>query len=125
MYCPICLNDTLKIRSSGVAKLTFNGKARSTSLFTFNITKDNITKLNSKLKSTVTDYIAWYASFVNKAPIKNIEIFSGDFICSKKCQIDVNTRISLVDVLYDKTNVNQMLSEVCEEYKIDLDFKFS
>ncbi len=40
MYCPVCFNDTLKIASSGVVKLSFNSKAKSTSQFFYNLAQD-------------------------------------------------------------------------------------
>ena len=49
-FCPVCFNDTLKIASSGVVKLTFNGKAKATSQFFYNLTSETT---EEKLKKAI------------------------------------------------------------------------
>ena len=63
MYCPICFNDTLKIASSGVVKMTFNGKAKSTSQFFYDLKHDQDHEIQEKLDKVVADYFAYYSNF--------------------------------------------------------------
>jgi hypothetical protein len=94
MYCPVCFQNTLKIRSSGVIKLSFNGKSRNTSLFTYNLQKETQEQLDAKLREKIVDFFSFYAEFNNKTPIKVFELYSADFICTNTCKIDVmNTSI--------------------------------
>lgn len=112
MYCPVCFQDTLKVRSNGVVKLTFNGKARNTSLFTFNIMKESSTDLSKKLREKIVDFLSWYAQFQNRPPIKHFEAFSSDFQCTNRCKIDlINTKVNVIGLLYTVKEVRQMLEE--------------
>src|SRR5687768_5890113 len=97
MYCPVCLQNTMKIRSSGVIKLSFNGKSRNTSLFTYNLQKETQEQLDAKLREKIVDFFSFYSEFNNKTPIKTFEAFSADFMCTNGCKIDVmNTKVSVV-----------------------------
>jgi hypothetical protein len=120
MYCPKCLNDTLKVRSSGVAKLLFNGKHRDTSLFTYNLTnQSNLTLLN-KLEDRIIDFMSWYANFNNKNAITEFELFSSDFICDNGCAIDNNVKISLIGPIYTPKQVLKILKTQGEKFQIEI-----
>jgi hypothetical protein len=81
MYCPVCFQNTMKIRSNGVIKLAFNGKSRNTSLFTYNLQKETQEQLLAKLREKVVDFFSFYSEFNNKTPIKTFEAYSADFLC--------------------------------------------
>ena len=85
MYCPICFNDTLKIASSGVVKMTFNGKAKSTSQFFYDLKHDQEKDVLLKLDKVIADYFIYYSSFQNQDPIETVEATSIDFKCLNKC----------------------------------------
>lgn len=121
MYCPVCFQNTLKLRSNGVVKLSFNGKSRSTSLFTYNLNKDSQKDLESKLRERVVDFVSWYSEFQNKVPIKTIEAFSSDCQCSNNCKIDlVTTRVSVIGVLYSLKEIEKIISEEAQRYGIEV-----
>jgi hypothetical protein len=121
MYCPVCFQDTLKIRSHGVIKLAFNHKSRNTSLFTYNINKESIEEIKLKLKEKIVDYISWYSEFKNKATIKEFEIYSGDFQCIRNCKIDmIQTKVSVIGSLFDKDEVYEMLESECKKFKVEI-----
>jgi hypothetical protein len=124
MYCPVCFNDTLKLASNGVVRLTFDGKARNTSLFSYNLSKDNDETLYKKLRERVSEYFEWYGGFSNKKPIKLIEIFSSDFICSNRCRLgpDCN-KIGVIDILFNKKEIQKILDEEANRLNIKLEFK--
>jgi hypothetical protein len=121
MYCPVCLQNTLKIRSSGVIKLTFNGKSRNTSLFTFNVLKESSDDLRKKLREKVVDFMGWYAEFNNKTPIKHFEVFSSDFSCDRGCKIDLlQTKLSVVGLIYTPTEVRTVLEQEAAKFGVEV-----
>jgi hypothetical protein len=121
MYCPVCFQNTLKVRSSGVVKLAFNGKSRNTSLFTYNLQKETQEQLNAKLREKVVDFFSFYSEFNNKTPIKNFEAYSSDFLCTNACKIDVmNTRVSVVGLIYPFQTVKSILTEEGKKFGIEI-----
>ncbi len=121
MYCPVCFQNTLKFRSNGVIKASFNGKSRNTSLFTYNLNKDDAAELDKKLREKLVDFFAWYAEFKNKLPITAIELTSSDVQCSNACKIDLTTsRFSVIGVLYSSKVVEALASEEAKKFGIEL-----
>lgn len=120
MYCPICFHDTLKLASSGVVKLTFDGKSMSTSQFYYNLTQDNDIKIKKKLSSVITEYFEYYSSFQNKAPIKRIVLSSIDFKCANKCVIKVDNRVSVTGILIDQAAVDKVVKSQASKLQIPL-----
>ncbi len=126
MYCPICFQNTLKIRSNGVIKLAFNGKARNTSLFTYNLQKETQEQLLLKLREKVEDFMKFYGDFANKEVIKKVEVYSGDFQCVNDCKIDLlATKVSVVNLIFAPADVRQILSEESKKYGIDVNASFT
>ena len=122
MYCPVCFQNTMKIRSSGVIKLSFNGKSRNTSLFTYNLQKETQEQLEAKLKEKIVDFFSFYSEFNNKTPIKNFEAYSADFICTNSCKLDMmSTKVSVVGIVYPVQTVKKMLSEEGKKFGIEVD----
>lgn len=119
MYCPVCFQNTMKIRSNGVIKLAFNGKSRNNSLFTYNLQKETEEQLLEKLREKIIDFFSFYSEFNNKAPIKTFEAYSADFICSAGCKIDViNTKVSVIGIVYSKTVVKTLLKQESSKFGI-------
>lgn len=126
MYCPVCFQNTLKARSSGVVKLSFNGKSRNTSLFTYNLQKQTQEQLDAKLREKIVDFFSFYSELNNKTPIKNVEIYSADFLCTTGCKIDVmNTKFSMVGILYPAPIVKKLLEEEGKKFGIVIDVSFT
>ena len=126
MYCPVCFQNTLKIRSNGVVKLAFNGKSRNNSLFTYNLQKETHEQLLAKLREKIVDWMSFYSEFNNKTPIKNFEAFSADFICTNNCKIDMlNTKVSVVNLIYSVQEVKSMLIDEGQKYGIEVEVKFT
>jgi hypothetical protein len=121
MYCPVCLNDTLKIRSSGVVKLSFDGLAKNTSQFTYNLKQDNNKLLKFKLREKVEEFCKWYSLFQNKSPLKKIEVFSADFECENNCAIDVQNRMSVIGQIYFAEEVIKIVKEEAAKYDIPVE----
>lgn len=120
MYCPLCFQNTMKIRSNGVIKLAFNGKSRNTSLFTYNLQKESHDQLLEKLKEKVIDFFSFYSEFNNKDPIKNFEAYSSDFICQDGCKIDINSKLTVVGVVYSKEEVLKLLKDEAQRFGLTI-----
>ena len=119
MYCPVCFQDTLKIRSRGVLKLAFNDKARSNSLFTYNLQKDSPEELLHSLKEKIHEYMKWYSSFVNQKPIEKFEVYCGDFQCLNHCKIDmINNKFSVIGIIYSKEEVLKILEQEASQFNV-------
>lgn len=124
MYCPVCFNDTLKVASSGVVKVTFDGKAKSTSQFFYNLKQDKPHELMKKIRDVISEYFGWYATFQNKDPIKKVELTSCDFICSTGCRLNVSHRLNVVGLIITKQDLTQMLESEATRFEIPLKLKF-
>lgn len=120
MYCPICFNDTLKIASSGVVKMTFNGKSKSTSQFFFNLKEDSEQKTSEKLQATIEDYFEYYSDFQNKEPIKYVEAYSLDFKCTNKCIMNTTNKLSVVNLVFHTKTLSMALEEAAKKFDIEI-----
>lgn len=122
MYCPVCFQNTMKIRSSGVVKLSFNGKSRNTSLFTYNLQKETQEQLEAKLREKIVDFFSFYSEFANKTPIKVFEAYSADFVCTNSCKLDImNTKVSVVGIMYPQQKVRSILNEEGKKFGIEVE----
>ena len=124
MYCPICFNDTLKVASSGVVKVTFDGKAKSTSQFLYNLKQDKPQELLKKVRSVISEYFEWYATFQNKDAIKKVEMTSCDFKCSTGCKLNTSHRLNIIGLIVSKDDVLDMLTSEGARFDIPLKLKF-
>ncbi len=126
MYCPVCFQNTLKIRSTGVIKLAFNGKSRNNSLFTYNLQKETHEQLLGKLREKIVDWMSFYSEFTNKTPIKNFEAYSADFLCTSNCKIDmITTKVSVVNIVYSAQEVKNLLKEEGKKFGVDIEVVFN
>ena len=124
MYCPVCFQDNLKLRSTGVVKISFNGKTRTTSLFTYNLTKDSPADLDKKMRERIVDFMNWYSEFQNKAVLEKFEALSSDFQCTNNCKIDyMHTKISVVGLMFKFDQIKKMIEE--EAQKLNLETKIT
>lgn len=125
MYCPVCFNDTLKISSSGVVKFTFNGKAKATSQFFYNLSEDSEKDIQEKLEYVVKDYFVYYSGFQNQDTIENVEAYSIDFKCDNKCIINVAHKVNVIEILFDKKMLIEIVDRLGEKYGLETNLKLS
>ena len=123
MYCPICFNDTLKIASGGVVKLTFNGKSKATSQFYYNFNEETKAQTLVKLDNTIEDYFKYYSGFQNQDDIKVVEALSLDFKCSNRCILGINNRVNVLGLVIEKEELLASLEKMAEKYKINLNLE--
>lgn len=125
MYCPVCFQNTMKVKSNGVIKLAFNGKSKNSSLYTYNLQKETQEQLLAKLKEKVVDFFSFYSEFNNKSPIKNFEAYSADFLCTNNCKMDmINTKVSVVGVIYTVGEVKKLLQDEGDKFGISIEVSF-
>ncbi len=116
----------MKIRSSGVVKLSFNGKSLNTSLFTYNLQKETQEQLDAKLREKIIDFLSFYSGLINKTPIKNFEVYSADFICTNSCKLDLmSTKVSVIGVIYPAPLAKKILEDEGKKFGIDIEVAFS
>jgi len=123
MYCPVCLNDTLKIASSGVVKMTFNGKAKATSQFFYNLKTDKPHETLKKFRDVVHEYFSWYSTFQNIDTIKKFNATSHDFKCSNGCGINISHRMNILNLVISKEDALEILEQEAERFDIPLVIK--
>lgn len=116
----------MKIRSTGVIKLSFNGKSRNTSLYTYNLQKETQEQLDAKLREKIADFFIFYSEFNNKTPIKYFEAYSADFLCTNSCKLDMmRTKLSILGIIYQPAVVKSMLQEEGEKFGILIEVPFN
>ena len=118
MYCPVCFNQTLKIASSGVVRVTFNQKSRNTNQFFYDLKKDKTSDLIKKFREVVVDYFSWYGTFQNKGAIKEVTLTSIDFVCSNGCKMNNSCRMTVVDLVLNKEEIKKILDEEGKKFDI-------
>lgn len=120
MYCPVCFQDNLKLRSTGVVKISFNGKSRNTSLFTYNLAKDTPSDLDKKMRERIADFMDWYNEFQNKAVLEKFEALSSDFQCTNSCKIDyLHTKISVIGLIFKFELIKKMIEEEAQKLGLE------
>jgi hypothetical protein len=115
----------MKIRSNGVIKLAFNGKSRSTSLFTYNLQKETQEQLLEKLREKIVDFFSFYADFNNKSPLKTFEAYSADFTCTNGCKLDITSKFSVVGLVYTINEVKSILEDEGKKFNIVINVSYS
>ena len=125
MYCPVCFNDTLKLASSGVVKMSFNGKSKATSQFFYNLKEENDAQIYEKLHSVVEDYFSWYENFQNKDEIKEVSLVSSDFKCTGGCGLGPHFSLSVVNLVVPKENVIKAVRQLADKHHLKLGRAFS
>lgn len=110
--------------SSGVVKITFNGKSKNTSLFTFNLATETQEELNAKLRDKVVEYFKWYSTFQNRDPIQKFEAYSSDFVCKNKCGLNAaQNQHSIVGVIFEPEHIQPILEEEAKKYGLVIDIE--
>lgn len=124
MYCPVCFNSGLSLNSRGLIKLSFNGKQKDTSRILYNVQKESNDVIKKNLKDKIEEFFKWYSTMQNKDPIKEIEIYTIDFVCTNKCNIPLSAHISVIGTLLTQKEVIAYATELGTKYNIPVALKF-
>ena len=103
--------------------MTFNGKAKSTSQFFYDLKHDQDKDVLLKLDNVIADYFIYYSNFQNKDPIETVEATSLDFKCLNKCVINVSHKMNVIGLVFTKTMLIDSLNRMSVKYKIPLKLK--
>lgn len=124
-YCPVCLNESLALKSRGIVRFEINGKHLPNSVFVYNLETERLSEVLLNLEKKVEDFIKWYSSLNNRQPIESFVLYSTDFACSNKCFLNPNSRLSIVDILFTKDEVMEVLTKICNKYDIPMEQNIS
>ena len=123
MYCPVCFDQTLRLRPSGKGHLALNGKQMSTAFFVFNLEKDAPEKIRENLTNKINEIFEWYSGFNNAKAIERMELFSSEFECENGCSISASSKISLVGELIDRKAFFHILQESAKKYNLKIELE--
>lgn len=103
--------------------MTFNGKAKSTSQFFYDLKHEQDKDVLKKLDKVIADYFMYYSNFQNQDPIETVEATSLDFKCSNKCVINVSHKMNVIGLVFTKEMLIDSLDRMAAKYKIPLNLK--
>lgn len=103
--------------------MTFNGKAKSTSQFFYDLKHDQDHEIQDKLDKVVADYFMYYSNFQNKEIINKVDATSLDFVCSNRCVINVKHKMNVIGLVFTKTMLEDALKRMGQKYSIQVDLK--
>ncbi len=125
MYCPKCLNNTLRLSSRGVVNLVINGKQMDAGRFLYNTQSMDKRELLGELTQKIEEFFKWYSGFRNQSAIEVVEIITSDVQCEEGCNLPLNQRISIVDVLISSKELRAILDRLGEKYSMNIQLKNS
>ncbi len=121
MYCPKCLNDTLRVSSRGVVHLVINGKQMDSGRFLFNFNDMSKEEFLQSFIEKMDTFFEWYSNFKNKEPISAVELFNNDTNCIDGCKVPMSHYISVIDLLVDKKTLHKLLQEHATKFDLVID----
>lgn len=117
MYCPVCFNDTLKLKSSGVIQLIINGKQMDAGRFLYS-TGEQRSEMVNQARRKIEDFFKWYSNFKNQEPIQKVQMLCGDITCDSGCRIPLGIKVSVVGILFTTEEVRQTLDQMAKKYNM-------
>ena len=123
MYCPKCLNNTLRLSSRGVINLIINGKQMDAGRFLYNIQSMDKREILAELSLKIEEFFKWYSNFRNQTAIEVVELITSDMQCEEGCNLPLNHRISIVDVLISSKDLSAILGRLAEKYDMQIEIK--
>ena len=117
MYCPVCFNDSLFLKSQGVVQVEINRFKMTTGKFLFNLGTMSESQLDKELSKKLEEYIKWNAQMMNPKDIASVHLYSYDFYCKANgCTIGSQNKISVVGLIYSEAVVRRILEQLCEKH---------
>lgn len=121
MYCPKCLNNTLRVSSRGVVHLVINGKKMDSGRFLFNFQDMTKKEILEAFTQKLDSFFEWYSTFKNKEPISEVELFTNDINCVDGCKIPIGHNVSAIDLLIEKKTLHSLLEEHSKKFNLIID----
>lgn len=123
MYCPKCLNNTLRLSSRGVIHLIINGKQMDAGRFLYNLQSMDKREILQDLSHKIEEFFKWYSSFRNQTAIEVVELITADIQCEEGCSMPFNQKVSIVEVLISGRDLKKILSDLGEKYDMQIELK--
>jgi len=123
LYCPVCFEETLFLKPRGVIVTVINGKQMDTGRFLFNELKDSPNERLRELERKIEEFFKWYSTFQNKEPISSFGLYSPDFLCKNACKIPINTRISIIGIVFLPEDVQEIIERLAGQYGLKTKLK--
>ena len=120
MYCPKCMDPSLKLSSSGVVNVIINKKQMDAGRFLFNLKSGRKEQIIKDFEDKLVEFFNWYASFQNPEPITQVSFNSGDFVCENGCRLDINHKFPIADILIPKKIILNKLKELGETHRLQI-----
>ncbi len=121
MYCPVCLNNTLYIKSRGVMNIVVNGKQMDSGRFLYDFERDR-SHFISDLSTKLEEFFKWYSNFQNIETITKVEISTIDVSCESGCHMPPATKYSVFDGnQLKKVEVGKILSSLGKKYNLEIE----
>ena len=121
MYCPKCLNSTLKIKSSGIITVIINNKKMDSGKFLYDLEDPQQIILN--LREKINDFFNWFSSFQNQGSIEKFELVTSHLVCENKCPLPLSTQTSVISILSKEHDILSILEEIGKEHNISIHLK--
>ena len=100
--------------------MTFDGKAKTTSQFFYDLKKETVEETLKKLEAAVDEYFSWYSTFQNQDPVRQVSLRTSDFICQNRCSLGGQIQLSVVDLVVPKRQLVEILQTTADKRGIRL-----
>jgi len=123
MYCPKCLNNSLRINAKGVVDMTINGKKRDSGRFIFHTDQSEQEAMLKDLEIKCEEFFQWYSQFQNKEPISRLELNTSDVKCENGCRFSARDKFSVINNIIDAKTIKEIVDRVGSKYNLTIELQ--
>lgn len=123
MYCPKCLNNSLRICSKGVIDISINGKKRDSGRFIFHTDESEKEAMLEDLDLKFEEFFQWYCKFQNKEPINRLELTTSDVKCENGCKFSALDKFTVVDNIIDAKIIKEIVNKLASKYNLTVELQ--
>ncbi len=123
MYCPKCLNNSLRINSKGVIDISINGKKRDSGRFIFYTDEAERSSMLADFETKCEEFFQWYSNFQNKDPIHKLELTTSDVKCENGCKFSASEKFSAVGNIIDAKTIRATIDKLGEKYNLKVELQ--
>lgn len=120
MYCPVCFNETLKLKGSGVVQLIVNGKQMDAGRFLYSLNSEKH-EISSQFRKKMEEFFKWYSNFKNQDPIQKVQLLTGDISCDSGCRLPLNIKVSVAGILVSSAEMKKTLDQLGQKYRMTIE----
>lgn len=123
MYCPKCLNNSLRINAKGVVDIIINGKKRDSGRFIFHTAESEREAMLADFETKCEEFFQWYSNFQNKEPINRLELTTSDVKCENGCRFSAMDKFSAVNNIIDAKTIKEIIDRVGPKYNLTVELQ--